>query len=316
MNTASSQLPRPALSIVSTLYNSRRFMDDFLSRCRKALAEAGCEDYEIVLVNDGSPDDSLGHALDLKRDFHELVIVDLSRNFGHHHALQAGIQLARGDLVFIIDCDLEVDPSILPAFLLRQRDTQADLVYGYQESRKGGWFERLSGGLFWKSFNWLSETKIPENILTAQVMTRRFVEALLQMGDRNLFLVGMLTWTGFDQIGIPIAKKHRDGPSTYSLAKRLRLTITAVSSFSSQPLIWLFNAGVAITILSLGFAAYLVVRKLLFNDALLGFTSMMAMMALSLGVITTGLGTLGIYLGTIFRQVQNRPNYIVKDIFR
>jgi len=291
-------------------------MDDFLSRCRKALAEAGCEDYEIVLVNDGSPDDSLGHALDLKRDFHELVIVDLSRNFGHHHALQAGIQLARGDLVFIIDCDLEVDPSILPAFLLRQRDTQADLVYGYQESRKGGWFERLSGGLFWKSFNWLSETKIPENILTAQVMTRRFVEALLQMGDRNLFLVGMLTWTGFDQIGIPIAKKHRDGPSTYSLAKRLRLTITAVSSFSSQPLIWLFNAGVAITILSLGFAAYLVVRKLLFNDALLGFTSMMAMMALSLGVITTGLGTLGIYLGTIFRQVQNRPNYIVKDIFR
>jgi len=316
MNAHLGSPPTPELSIVSTLYNSRRFLDEFVAGCIRASADAGCKDFEIVLVNDGSPDDSLGHALKLKRDLPELVIVDLSRNFGHHHALQAGIRLARGELVFIIDCDLEVDPAVLPAFLRKQRESGADLIYGYQQSRKGGWFGRISGGLFWKSFNWLSETKIPENILTAQIMTRRFVDGLLQMGDHNLFLAGMLTWTGFDQIGIPIAKKHREGPSTYSLAKRLRLTINAVSSFSSQPLIWLFNAGVAITILSLGFAGYLVVRKLLFNDALVGFTSMMAMMALSLGIMTTGLGTLGIYLGRIFRQVQNRPNYIVKDIYR
>jgi putative glycosyltransferase len=316
MSTDVTHSLRPALSIVSTLYNSRRFLDEFLRDCLEALAEAGCKKYEIVLVNDGSPDDSLGHALSLKRDIPELVIVDLSRNFGHHQALQAGIQHARGELVFIIDSDLEVAPAVLPDFLRRQRESGADLVYGYQESRMGGWFERISGALFWKGFNWMSETKIPENILTAQIMTRRFLDGLLQMGDRNLFLVGMLTWTGFDQIGIPVAKKRREGLSNYSLSKRLRLTINAVSSFSSQPLIWLFNVGVTITVLSIGFAAYLVVRKLLFNDALLGFTSMMAMMALSLGIMTTGLGTLGIYLGRIFRQVQNRPNYIVKDIYR
>ena len=316
MNTDVNHSSPPTLSIVSTLYNSRRFLDDFLRGCLEALAEAGCKQYEIVLVNDGSPDDSLDHALTLKRDLPGLVIVDLSRNFGHHHAVQAGIQHARGEMVFIIDCDLEVLPSVLPMFLRKQRESGADLVYGYQESRKGGWFGRFSGGLFWKGFNWMSETKIPENILTAQIMTRRFVNGLLQMGDRNLFLAGMMTWTGFDQIGIPIAKKHREGPTTYSLSKRLRLMINAVSSFSSQPLIWLFNVGVAITMLSLGFAAYLVARKLLFNDALLGFTSMMAMLALSLGVMTTGLGTLGIYMGRIFSQVQNRPNYIVKDIYR
>ena len=201
-------------------------------------------------------------------------------------------------------------------FFANKRNPRPTLVYGYQESRKGGWSTQVSGGLFWKGFNWMSETKIPENMLTGQLMTRRFIDGLLQMGDRNLFMAGMMTWTGFDQIGIPIAKKHRDGPSTYSLSKRLRLTINAVSSFSSQPLIWLFNVGVVITILSLGFAAYLVVRKLLFNDALLGFTSLMAMLALSLGIMTTGLGTLGIYLGRIFSQVQNRPNFIVKDIYR
>lgn len=311
-DTASS----PALSIVSTLYRSRPFLDAFLQGCLDALAEIGCQDYEIVLVNDGSPDDSLAHALKRKGDIPGLVIVDLSRNFGHHHAMQAGLQYARGDLVFLIDCDLEVLPSVLPVFYRKQQTTGADLVYGYQEERKGGWFERVSGGLFWKGFNWLSETKIPENILTERIMTRRFVDALLQMGDRNLFLGGMMSWTGFDQIGIPIAKKQRDGQSTYTPLKRLRLMINAVSSFSSQPLTWLFNAGIIITLLSLSYVAYLVLRKILFDDALLGFTSIMAAIALSLGILTTGLGVVGIYLGKIFNQVQNRPNYIVKDIHR
>jgi putative glycosyltransferase len=304
------------LSVVSTLYRSRPFLEGFLQACLDAMKEAGYTDYEIVLVNDGSPDDSLDYAIDRKRDIPELVIVDLSRNFGHHHAMHAGLHHARGDLVFLIDCDLEVPPSALSAFLRKQRESGADLVYGYQESRKGGWFEQFSGGLFWKGFNWLSETKIPVNVLTERIMTRRFVDGLLEMGDRNLFMGGMMTWTGFDQVGIPIAKKQREGQSTYTLLKRFRLMINAVSSFSSQPLIWLFNAGITITMLSLAFVAYLLLRKVLFDDALLGFTSVMAMMALILGILTTGMGVLGIYLGKIFNQVQNRPNYIVKDIHR
>lgn len=306
----------PAISVVSTLYRSRPFLDAFLDGILDALAQAGCRDFEIVLVNDGSPDDSLTHALACRQRVPRMVVIDLSRNFGHHHAMQAGLAHARGDLVFLIDCDLEVPPSVLPAFLRRQRESGADLVYGYQETRKGGWFEHVSGALFWKGFNWLSDTRIPENILTERIMTRRFVDALLQLGDRNLFLGGMMSWTGFDQIGIPIVKTQREGESTYTLFKRIRLMINAVSSFSSQPLIWLFNAGATITLLSLAFVAYLVLRKLLFDDTLLGFTSVMAMITLSLGISTTGLGVLGIYLSKIFNQVQNRPNYIVRDIHR
>ena len=316
LNADTSQSPGPSLSIVSTMYRSSGFLDQFLQGCLDALASVNCLDFEIVLVNDGSPDDSLAHALARKRDIPQLVVVDLSRNFGHHHAMQAGLQHARGERVFLIDCDLEVSPSVLATFLLKQEETGADLVFGYQEARKGGWFEKLSGWLFWKGFNWLSETKVPENVLTERVMTRRFVDALLRLGDRNLFLGGMMSWTGFDQIGIPIPKKQRDGQSTYTLLKRLRLMINAVSSFTSQPLIWLFNVGVTITLLSLAFVAYLVLRKLLFDDTLLGFTSIMAFMSLSLGILTTGLGMLGIYLGKIFNQVQNRPTYIVKKIHR
>jgi putative glycosyltransferase len=296
------------------MYRSRGFLHQFLAECQSMLQTIGCgDDHEIVLVNDGSPDDSVNYALERQTDIPTLVVVDLSRNFGHHHAMQAGLRFARGDRVFLIDCDLEVAPAALVELDQKQRSTGADLVFGYQEVRKGGWFEKISGGLFWKGFNALSDVKIPENILTERVMTRRFVDALLSMGDYNLFLGGMMSWTGYRQLGVAIPKKQRHGQSTYTLLKRLQLMVNAVSSFSSRPLSWMFNIGLLITMASFCYALYLVARKALFGDALIGFTSIMALLALSLGIVTTGLGLIGIYLGKVFNQVQNRPTFIVRD---
>lgn len=307
---------QPEISIVATMYRSRSFLERFLAECLEALRELNCGRFEIVLVNDGSPDDSLEYAVSRREDIPGLVVVDLSRNFGHHHAIQAGLRHAQGDLIFLIDCDLEVPPSTLPLFHRKLMETDCEMVYGYQESRKGGLFEKFSGGLFWKGFNLLSETKIPESITTERIMTRRFVSALLQMGDYNLFMGGMMTWTGFVQLGLAVGKKQRHGKSTYTLSKRITLMVNAVSSFSSQPLVWLFNAGAFITMGSFAFVAYLIVRKLMFGDTLVGFTSIMALMATSLGILTTAIGVVGIYLGKVFNQVQNRPTYIVKDIYR
>ena len=306
----------PEISIVSTMYRSRPFLEKFLSETLEVVASMECSDFEILLVNDGSPDDSLDYALECKKNIPQLVIIDLSRNFGHHYAMRAGLQHARGNLVFLIDCDLEVPPSVLIALHKKLCDSCCDMVYGYQEVRKGGWFERISGGVFWRGFNFLSDIKIPENMTTERLMTRRFVDALLQMGDRNLFLGGMMSWTGFDQIGIPVGKKQREGPSTYTLLRRIGLMVNAVSSFSSQPLVWLFNVGITITLSSFLYVFYLVIRKLFFDDSLIGFTSIMALITLSLGVLTTAIGVVGIYLGKVYNQVQERPNYIVKDIYR
>lgn len=313
---AAEPVPVPAWSIVATMYRSRGFLEPFLAECLKALQAIGAHDFEIVLVNDGSPDDSLAYARQRLADIPQLVVVDLSRNFGHHHAMQAGLHVARGNKVFLIDCDLEISPAVLSLLDAKQRETGAEVVFGYQEARKGGWFEQWSGGIFWKGFNLLSDTKIPENILTERVMTRTFVDALLSMGDHNVFLGGMMSWTGFHQVGMPLPKKQRDGQSTYTLLKRVQLMVNAVSSFSSKPLTWLFNAGVLMTLASFVYALFLVVRKLLYGDALIGFTSMMAMMAMTLGVLTTGLGLIGIYLGKVFNQVQNRPNFIIRDVRR
>jgi putative glycosyltransferase len=304
------------LSIVATMYRSRPFLERFLDECLQALAQLPCANFEIVLVNDGSPDDSLSYAIGRRKDIPQLVVVDLSRNFGHHYAMQAGLRYARGDLVFLIDCDLEVSPLTLSAFKTKLDASGSDMVYGYQEARKGGFFERAGGGFFYKAFNLLSDIKIPENIATERIMTRRYVEALLQLGDRNLFLGGMMSWTGFQQLGLPLQKQQRDGKSTYTLLRRINLMVNAVSSFSAQPLLWMFNIGLTITTFSFLYVFYLVLRKVLFDDALLGFTSMVAMITLSLGIMTTGLGIIGIYLGKVFTQVQNRPTYIVKDVHR
>lgn len=298
------------------MYRSRAFLDRFLAECVQAVAAIDCDAYEIVLVNDGSPDDSLAYALARRTDIPQIVVVDLSRNFGHHAAMQAGLAHARGQLVFLIDCDLEVAPATLADFHAKLSASGADLVYGYQEVRKGGWFERASGSLFWGGLNHLSSVPIPANQLTERLMTRRFVDALLRLGDHNLFLGGMMSWTGFVQLGIPVAKGLREGRSSYTLWRRAQLMVNAISSFSSKPLTWLFNVGLLITAASFAYVLYLVFRKLAFGDALLGFTSLAALMAMTLGVLTTGLGLIGIYLGKVFEQVQNRPNYIVRDLHR
>lgn len=306
----------PLLSIVTTMYRSRRFLEEFLVQCLQATTEIGCSHFEIVLVNDGSPDDSVAYALMRKQDIPQLVIVDLSRNFGHHYAMQAGLRHARGDLILLIDCDLEVSPLILEGFKAKLEATRCDMVYGFQEERKGNVFERASGGFFYKAFNFLSDIQIPENIATERLMTRRYVDALLQLGDHNLFMGGMMSWTGFDQVGIPLKKKQREGKSSYTLLRRIHLMINAVSSFSALPLVWMFNIGMMITTASFLYLFYLIFAKLVFNNAIIGFTSMMGLMSLSLGILTTGLGIIGIYLGKVFTQVQNRPTYIVKDIYR
>lgn len=313
---ASPPTLRPDISIVSTLYRSRPFLEDFLAECQQALKIIDARSHEIVLVNDGSPDDSLAYVLSRRSDIPELVVVDLSRNFGHHQAIQAGLRESQGALVFLIDCDLEVRPAVLAIFLPKMRQTGADVVFGFQESRKGHWFERFSGKIFWAGFNRLSDTQVKENLVTERIMTRRFVDALLRLGDHNLFMGGMMSWTGFTQVGLSVGKQQRHGPSSYTLMRRLQLMINAVSSFSSKPLVWLFNMGLGITFSSFSYVLYLITRKILFDDAVLGFTSMMAMMALTLGIITTSLGLVGIYLSKIFNQVQNRPNYIIRDIHR
>jgi putative glycosyltransferase len=305
------------ISVVTTLYRSKKFLEQFLSEIQLALKEIQCQNYELIFVNDGSPDDSLSFLIEKKKDIKEITIIDLSRNFGHHYAIQAGLNFAKGDYVFLIDNDLETPPSVLIEFYNEiKNDNSIDVVYGYQEVRKGNLIEKYSGSIFWVLINKLSDTKIPHNILTERLMTKEYVNALLRMQDANLFLGGMMHWVGFNQKGIAVKKGQREGQGTYSFKRRAELMLQAITSFSGKPLEWLFYFGLIISFVSVLFIIYLGIRKIIQQDEVeLGWTSIVAINVLILGVISTFLGIIGIYIYKIFKQVQGRPNAIIKKIY-
>src|SRR5438552_5376795 len=172
------------LSIVTTLYCSAPHLEEFYARLCAA-AERVTANFEIVLVNDSSPDNSLEIALSLYRKDKRVRVIDLSRNFGHHKAMMTGLAHACGNLVFLVDSDLEEEPELLEMFYLRLRETNADVVFGVQQKRKGGLFERASGSLFYKIFNVLSTHSIPENAITARLMIRKYVSSLVEYRERE-----------------------------------------------------------------------------------------------------------------------------------
>ena len=305
------------LSVVTTLYRSKRFLEQFLYEMQKALEAINCNNYEIIFVNDGSPDDSLAYLLERKKDIPQIKIIDLSRNFGHHYAMQAGLSQASGDYVFLIDNDLETPPAILTEFYNEMvNDASLDVVYGYQDTRKGSFIERKAGSIFWVLINKMSDTKIPHNILTERLMTKQYVNELLRLQDANLFIGGMMYWVGFNQKGVAVKKGVREGASTYSVKRRAELMLQAITSFSGKPLEWLFYFGLTISTFSFLFIIYIGIKKLIHQDEIqLGWTSIVAINIFILGIISTFLGMIGIYLYKIFKQVQGRPNAIIKKIY-
>lgn len=274
------------------------------------------DQYEIIFVNDGSPDNSLEIVISFYEKDKKVKVIDLSRNFGHHYAISAGLCLSKGDSVFLIDCDLETSPCLLTQFYDKILEGEHDVVYGYQNKRTGNLFERWSGNIFWNVFNFLSDTRVPKNVLTVRLMTRRYVDQLMKLGDKNLFLAGMMYWTGFSQKGIPIKRKKKK-TSTYHFLRKVNLLINAVSSFSSKPLLLMFHAGSLITFLSLLCAMIIIFRKIISPDVIiLGWTSIIVAIFFAMGLTISCLGIIGIYLSKMYNQIQNRPLYIIRKIYK
>lgn len=264
---------------------------------------------------DGSPDDWRAAVSAIKVRDARVTVIELSRNFGHHAAMWCSLEHSTGDLVFMIDSDLEVAPAILSDLNGKlQADPDLDVAFAYQSERGGNLQTALFGRVFWGIFRVLSSVDIPPNVLTERLMRRAYVDALLRLGDRNLFLAGMMYWAGFKQVGVPTVKRPRTG-SSYSLMRRLLLATEAITSFSNVPMQLLFAFGFLVAGASLLGAVLLIVRKILNpNTVLQGFTFLSVLLILSLGVITGSIGLLGIYIGKIFVQTRGRPVYVVKRV--
>lgn len=302
------------LSIVATLYRSAPHLDEFYRRI-KAEAARITPDHEIILVNDGSPDDSLERALALCRKDSRVCVVDLSRNFGHHRAIMTGLSYAKGGKVFLIDCDLEEEPELLGRFHGRFREGGCDVVYGVQERRKGAVLERISGSLFYTLLNSLSDCEFPRNVLVARLMSRRYVRSLIEHQERELYLAGLWHITGYDQVAI-LARKRSKGDTTYTLGKKLIVALNSITSFSDKPLVYIFYLGTAISGVSIPWMMHILYRKFVHGVSVDGWTSLVVSIWFLGGLSIFSLGIIGIYLSKVFIEVKRRPYSIVRAVYR
>ncbi|WAH63825.1 glycosyltransferase family 2 protein [Xanthomonas hortorum] len=301
------------LSIVATLYQSAPYLKEFHSRATAAARRLAGDDYEILLVNDGSPDESLELAIAIAETDPMLAVIDLSRNFGHHKAMMTGLAHASGELVFLLDSDLEEEPEWLQQFFEKMRHDDCDVVYGAQQRRKGGIFEKWSGEWFYRAFKLLTGMMLPENVVTARLMQKRYVTALVEHREREVFMAGLWHITGFDQRAC-IVKKHSTSETTYTLRRKLSLLINSVTSFSNVPLVSIFYTGVAICCVSVAYIGYLFIHWAFLARPLSGWTSVMASIWLLGGMIISFIGIIGIYLSKIFSETKQRPYTIVRQI--
>jgi putative glycosyltransferase len=298
-------------SIVTTMYNSGAHIGEFYTRMAEAVSELS-DDYEMIFVDDGSPDNSLALALDLQKRDSRIKIIELSRNFGHHNAIFTALAHATGERVFLIDCDLEEPPEAIVEFEEKLRESDCDAVYGVQIQRKGGLVERVSGRIFYALFNFLSTEKIPTNLLTVRLMKRDFVSALLSHGESELYFAGLFAITGFRQEALPV-KKTSLSASQYSFGRKSLQAVRAITSFSEKPLYLLLYLGLVISAVSAGYIVFIVGQWALFGLRP-GFASIIASIWFLGGVTILGLGIIGIYLARVFLEAKNRPLSIIRKI--
>lgn len=299
------------LSIVATLYRSEPFVQEFYRRS-VAAAEAFGGPFEIVLVNDGSPDASLDLAMALSQSDPRVRLIDLSRNFGHHKAMMTGLAHARGQLVFLIDSDLEEDPGWLARFHRTLVEEQADVVYGISNRRHGTWWQRLTGWLFYAVFNLMLEPPLPRNVVTARLMTERYVRQLIRHEDRELCIAALWVITGFRQVGISVDKGRRPNASTYGTPERFALAVNLLTSFSTRPLMYIFYLGCAIMASATVAAAYLIWRALRNEIGVAGWASVMVSVWFLGGVTILCLGVIGLYVSKVFMETKRRPYTVIR----
>ena len=301
---------QPRISIVSTLYRSSSTVVEFIKSVSKVASQI-TDQFEIVLVDDGSPDNSF----ELCKNYDAPIkVINFSKNYGHHMAMMAGIEHAKGEYIFLIDSDLEESPSLFLEFWEKlKKNPDTDMIYGVQRTRKGSFFERTSGSLFYRIFNFLSDVEIPNNLLTVRLMTRRYVDILIQYRERALFIGGVWQIIGFKQLPILVHKKSTS-KTTYSLKNKIEMVLNSITSFSSKPLVLLFKISVLINIITLAIIARALYFWFSYDHNITGYTSLIISIWMFGGLLLTAISIVGIYLSKVFMEVKKRPRYSIKEI--
>lgn len=306
----------PALSIVVPCYNEEDCLETLRARLSAAAQAAVGEDYEIVLVDDGSRDRTWPIIERYAAEDERVVAARLSRNHGHQIALSAGLDISRGDTIFVVDADLQDPPELLGPMMQTMQDEQADVVYGVRSRRNGETaLKRWTAKIFYRLLARMSDgVEIPLDTGDFRLMSRRALDVLQAMPERSRFIRGMVAWVGFKQVAYTYERDERlAGETKYPFAKMVRLAIDALTGFSVAPLRLASYAGIAFSLLSVVLVAYALVGWMR-GEAVEGWTSLMIVVLVMASVQMFVLGVIGEYVGRLYNQAKDRPLYIVSEI--
>jgi glycosyltransferase involved in cell wall biosynthesis len=302
------------ISVVAPVYNEEGGIIKFCEALVPVMVQAKL-DYEIVLVDDGSRDNSFVEMAALRAQNSHIRIVRLARNFGHQLAITAGMRLARGRCVVVMDCDLQDSPAVILQFVEKWRE-RYEIVHAVRKERKGEtWFKKISAFLFYRLLRVSTNVDIPKDAGDFYLLDRKVVDVLNQMNERHRFMRGLLSWVGFKRIGVEYVRQPRHvGVTKYSLWKMLKFSLDAATSFSFLPLRVISFIGVLISFLSFVGIAGIVFVKLFTQYTITGWSSMMIAVLFIGGIQLIAIGIIGEYLARIGDDVKARPLYVITEI--
>lgn len=298
-----------SLSVVVPLYKSSEYVEEFYRRIT-VVADRVAQNTSIIFVDDGCPDGSARAAKRACKDDSRVTVLKLSRNFGQHKALMAGLSVTESDWVYSCDADLEEPPELLEKFVRELQSSPVDLLAGVQSNRRGSGVGKWMGFLFYKVFNRLSNVSVPENLTAVFLMSARFRKALLPFRESHLYLAGVVELVGLSRRTIPIDKRFH-GDTSYSFKQRFVLAVNAVTSFSAAPLMGLLYLGGVMTIFSL--LAFIVLAVVWSSSSEeVGWLLLMGAISFFGSLIVFSIGLVGVYVAKIFEEVKRRPGWIIE----
>jgi glycosyltransferase involved in cell wall biosynthesis len=309
-----SQEGEVALSIVTPVHDEEESLKELFRRLQEVLGGLG-EPAEVIVVDDGSGDSSYALAVAMHESDPRFKAVQLSRNFGHQVAITAGLDLAHGDAVVVMDSDLQHPPEVIPELVAKWR-SGFDIVYAIREDRRReSWGKRTSARVYYRLLRRLVDVDMPPNAGDFRLVDRRALNAFRSLRESNRYVRGMFSWIGYRQTGIPYAGVDRDGGTTkYTFSRMIKLAADGILSFSTAPLRLVLHLGMFVSLCALGIFVYAVIAKVVGSASLPGWASLLGVTAFLGGIQLLTLGMLGLYVGRIYEEVKQRPLYLVREM--